>query len=265
MSLADHLRELRRRVIVSVIAIVVGTIVTFVFHEWLIEILTQPYCDLPAKYRAIKGECTLVVGGVLDPFNVTLKLSLYGGLLLASPVWLWQLWQFITPGLYRRERRWALSFVAVSVALFCLGGFVAYITLQNGLRFLLSFATGGISSLLNFNSYLSYVVAMVLVFAVSFEFPLLVVMLNLANVVSYERLRHWTRGVLFGIFCFAAIATPSQDPFTMLALSLPMCLLYGLALLVARVHDRRRGEDASPYAGLADDELSPIDDEPVVR
>jgi sec-independent protein translocase protein TatC len=265
MSLADHLRELRRRVIVSVIAIVVGTIVTFVFHEWLIEILTQPYCDLPAKYRAIKGECTLVVGGVLDPFNVTLKLSLYGGLLLASPVWLWQLWQFITPGLYKRERRWALSFVAVSVALFCLGGFVAYITLQNGLRFLLSFATGGISSLLNFNSYLSYVVAMVLVFAVSFEFPLLVVMLNLANVVSYERLRHWTRGVLFGIFCFAAIATPSQDPFTMLALSLPMCLLYGLALLVARVHDRRRGEDASPYAGLADDELSPIDDEPVVR
>jgi sec-independent protein translocase protein TatC len=265
MSLADHLRELRRRVIVSVIAIVAGTIVTFVFHEWLIELLTQPYCDLPEKYRAIKGECTLVVGGVLDPFNVTLKLSMYGGLLLASPVWLWQLWQFITPGLYQRERRWASVFVAVSVSLFALGAFVAYITLQNGLRFLLSFATGGISSLLNFNSYLSYVVAMVLVFAVSFEFPLLVVMLNLANVVSYERLRHWTRGVLFGIFCFAAVATPSQDPFTMLALSLPMCLLYGLALLVARVHDRQRGEDESPYAGLADDELSPIDDEPVVR
>lgn len=265
MSLADHLRELRRRVIISVIAIVVGTIITFIFNDWLIDVLTQPYCDLPASYRAIPGKCTLVVSGVLDAFNVTLKLSLYGGLLLASPVWLWQLWQFVTPGLYQRERRWALSFVGVSVGLFSLGAFVAYVTLQNGLRFLLSFATGGISSLLTFNSYLSYVVAMVLVFAVSFEFPLIVVMLNLANVVSYERLRHWTRGVLFGIFVFAAVATPSQDPFTMLALSLPMCLLYGLALFAARVHDRRKGENESPYAGLADDELSPIDDEPVVR
>jgi sec-independent protein translocase protein TatC len=265
MSLADHLRELRRRVIISLIAIVAGTIVTFIFNDWLIDVLTQPYCDLPADYRAIPGKCTLVVSGVLDAFNVTLKLSLYGGLLLASPVWLWQLWQFVTPGLYQRERRWALSFVAVSVGLFSLGAFVAYITLQNGLRFLLSFATGGISSLLTFNSYLSYVVAMVLVFAVSFEFPLLVVMLNLANVLSYERLRHWTRGVVFGIFVFAAVATPSQDPFTMLALSLPMCVLFGLALLVTRVHDRRRGERASPYDGLADDELAPIDDEPVVR
>jgi sec-independent protein translocase protein TatC len=265
MSLAEHLRELRRRVIVSLVAVVAGTIVAFVFHEWLIDVLTQPYCDLPEKYRAIQGRCTLYVGGVLDPFNVTLKLSLYAGLLLASPVWLWQLWQFVTPGLYQRERRWALSFVGVSVGLFCLGAFVAYITLQNGLRFLLSFATGGISSLLNFNSYLSYVVAMVLVFAVSFEFPLLVVMLNLANVLSYERLRHWTRGVVFGIFCFAAVATPSQDPFTMLALSLPMCLLYGLSLFVARLHDRRVGRSVSPYDGLADDDLSPIDDEPVVR
>ena len=265
MSLADHLRELRRRVIISAAAIVVGTIVGFVFHGWLVDVLTQPYCDLPEKYRAIQGKCTLVVGGVLDPFNVTLKLSFYAGLLLSSPVWLWQLWQFVTPGLYERERRWALTFVGISVSLFCLGAYVAYITLQNGLRFLLSFATGGISSLLNFNSYLSYVVAMVLVFAVSFEFPLLVVMLNFANIVSYQRLRHWTRGVVFGIFVFAAVATPSQDPFTMLALAMPMCVLYGLALVVTRVHDRRDEQRPSSYDDLADDELSPIDDEPAVH
>lgn len=267
MSLAEHLRELRRRVIISAIAVVVGTAVAFAFHARLIDLVTQPYCDLPQHYRPtlFQGRCSLVVSGVLDPFNVTLRLSLYAGLLLSSPIWLWQLWQFVTPGLYVKERRWALSFVAISVSLFCAGAVVAYVTLQNGLRFLLSFATGGIGSLLNFNNYLSYVVAMVLVFAVSFEFPLLVVMLNLANVVSYERLRSWSRAVIFGVFVFAAVATPSGDPFTMLALSLPMCLLYGLAVLVARVHDRRRAArgDASPYAHLSDDELSRIDDEPV--
>jgi sec-independent protein translocase protein TatC len=268
MTLTEHLRELRRRVIISALAVVVATAVAFAFHHWLLHLLTKPYCDLPAHYRAITGKCTLVVGGVLDPFTVTLRLSLYGGLLLSSPVWLWQLWRFVTPGLYDKERRWAMTFVASSVGLFVAGAVVAYVTLQNGLRFLLGFQGGGIASLLNFNSYLSYVVAMMLVFAVSFEFPLFVVMLNLAGVLTYERLRRWTRGILFGIFVFAALATPSQDPFTMLALSLPMCVLFGAALFVARIHDRRlasRG-DRSAYAHLSDDELSAIDDdEPVVR
>lgn len=263
MSLIEHLRELRRRVIISGLAIVAGTIVAFVFHHWILHLITRPYCDLPAHYRLVQNRCTLVVGGVLDPFTVTLRLSMYAGVLLSSPIWLWQVWQFVTPGLYQRERRWALAFVASSVTLFAAGAVVAYITLQNGLRFLLGFATGGITSLLNFNSYLSYVTAMVLVFAVSFEFPLFVVMLNLANVVSYDRLKRWTRGIIFGIFVFAAVATPSQDPFTMTALALPMCLLYGVAVAVAYVHDRRkeRRGDTSPYAHLADDELSPLDDE----
>jgi sec-independent protein translocase protein TatC len=182
-------------------------------------------------------------------------------------VWTWQLWQFVTPGLYQRERRWALAFVGTSVGLFAAGAVVAYVTLKNGLRFLLGFATGGIASLLNFNSYLSYVVAMMLVFAVSFEFPLVVVMLNFVGVLTYDRLRRWTRGIIFGIFVFAAVATPSQDPFTMTALALPMCLLFAGALVVARIHDRRAAarDATSTYADLADDELSPLDDEPVVR
>ncbi|HEU5034746.1 MAG TPA: twin-arginine translocase subunit TatC [Mycobacteriales bacterium] len=267
MTLTEHLRELRRRVIISAAAIVVATIVAFAFHHWLLHLITRPYCELPESYRAIKGRCTLVVGGVLDPFTVTLRLSLYAGLLLSCPVWLWQLWRFITPGLYDNERKWTLGFVGASVGLFAAGAVVAYITLQNGLRFLLGFATGGIASLLQFDSYLSYVVAMVLVFALSFEFPLLVVMLNLVGVVTFERLRRWTRGIIFGVFVFAAFATPSQDPFTMTALAVPICLLFGLSLLFAYVHDRRvagRG-DTSPYAHLGDDELSPIDDEPAVQ
>jgi sec-independent protein translocase protein TatC len=199
---------------------------------------------------------------------VTLRLSLYAGLLLSSPVWLYQLWRFVTPGLYDKERRWALTFVASSVGLFAAGAVVAYITLQNGLRFLLGFQGGGLASLLNFNSYLSYVVAMMLVFAVSFELPLFIVMLNFAGVLTYDRLRRSTRGIIFGIFAFAALVTPSQDPFTMIALALPMCVLFLGAMLVARVHDRRaaaRG-DRSAYAHLSDDEISPLDDdEPVVR
>jgi sec-independent protein translocase protein TatC len=265
MPLAEHLRELRRRILISLAAITVGTIVAFVFRNHILNLIERPYCSLPPETRFIQDRCTLVVNGVLDPFTVTLRLSMYAGLLLSSPVWLWQLWRFVTPGLYQKERRWAVGFVASSVALFGAGAVVAYITMKNGLRFLLGFATGSITSLLTFPSYLSYFVAMVLVFAVSFEFPLFVILLNLAGVVSYARLRSWTRGIIFGIFVFAAVATPSQDPFTMLALSVPMALLYGLALVVARTHDRRlaRRGDRSDYAHLADDELSPLDDEPV--
>src|SRR4051812_27801401 len=241
MTLAEHLRELRRRIIISAIAVVVGTAVAFVFREHVLHVVTGPYCSLPAKYRFIHDRCTLVVNGVLDPFTVTLRLSLYTGLLISSPVWLWQLWRFITPGLYQNERPWALAFVASSVGLFAAGAFVAYFTMQNGLRFLLGFASpsSGITSLLTFTSYLSYFVAMVLVFAISFEFPLTVIMLNLVGVVSAARLRRWARGIIFGIFAFAAVATPSQDPFTMLALSLPMCVLFVAAYGVAAAHDRR--------------------------
>lgn len=263
MTLAEHLRELRRRLVIASIAVIVGTAVAFAFHGWLMKVITRPYCSLPAHYRFIESKCTLVVTGVLEPFTVTLKLSLYAGLLISSPIWLWQIWRFVTPGLYQRERRWAVSFVASSVLLFAAGAFVAYFTMRNGLRFLLSFATGGISSLLTFSSYLSYFIALVLVFAISFEFPLAIVMLNFAGVVSAARLRHWARGIIFGIFAFAAVATPSQDPFTMLALGVPITLLFALAYGVAAIHDRRlaRRGDRSPYAHLADDELSPLDDE----
>jgi sec-independent protein translocase protein TatC len=264
MTLTEHLRELRRRIVIAALAIIVGTIVAFVFHTHIQQVVTGPYCDLPEHYRALTGKrCTLIVTGILDPFTVTLRLSLYGGLLISAPVWLWQVWKFVTPGLYARERRWAVIFVGGSSALFAAGAAVAYVTMKNGLHFLLGFATGGIGSLPTFSSYLSYFTAMVLVFALSFEFPLAIIMLNLVGVLSADRLRRWTRGILFGIFAFAAVATPSQDPFTMLALAVPISLLYFGAYGVAVLHDRRvaRRGDRSPYAHLADDELSPIDDE----
>src|SRR5436305_588839 len=139
MTLGEHLAELRRRLLISVLAIVVGTIVAFVFHHQILHVLTRPYCNLPASYRYDSTRCALVVTGVLDAFTVTLKLSLYVGLVLSSPVWLWQVWRFVTPGLHQNERRYAIGFVASSVSLFALGAFVAFITLSNGLHFLLSF------------------------------------------------------------------------------------------------------------------------------
>jgi sec-independent protein translocase protein TatC len=255
-----HLRELRRRAIIAALAVVVGTAVAFIFHETMLHALTRPYCALPAHDRLLQGQCTLIVTGVMDAFRLTLKLSLYAGILLSSPVWLYQLWRFITPGLRRHERRYAIWFVAVSLALFTLGGAFAWETLAKGLQFLLGFATGGVASLLSFDSYLSFITAMVLVFGVSFEFPLLIVMLNLTGVLSAARLRRWSRFIVFGIVVFAAGATPSQDPFTMLALAAPLALLYGAALLFAVLHDRRaaRRADADLHAGAADDELSPL-------
>jgi sec-independent protein translocase protein TatC len=267
MTLAEHLYELRNRVIISVVAVILASIVAYIFHSDILDFIKHPYCSLPQNYHVFKGRCTLVVSGVLEPFTVTLKISLYAGALAASPIWLYQIWKFITPGMYSHEKRYAGAFVGASVALFALGAAFAYFTLEKGLHFLLSYATnGGLTSLLNFSSYLSFVVAMILVFAVSFELPLLVVMLNLVGVVSAARLRHWTRGIIMAIFVFAAVATPSQDPITMSALAVPMCLLFGLAVGIATLHDRRVARRGSTiYPDLADDELAPIDDdEPAV-
>jgi sec-independent protein translocase protein TatC len=266
MTLAEHLHELRNRVIISAVAIIVGTVVAYIFHADILRFLTHPYCELPHQYHIVPGRCTLVLPGVLDPFTVALKISLYAGVVLASPVWLYQIWKFITPGLYSHEKRYAVGFVTASVALFALGAGFAYLTLQKGLHFLLGFASGGLTSFLQFDSYLSFVVAMVLIFAVSFELPLAVVMLNLVGVLSAQRLRRWSRGIIFGIFVFAATATPSQDPFTMSALAIPMCLLYGIAVGIATLHDRRVARRGSMlYPNLSDDELSSIDDdEPAV-
>lgn len=263
MSLADHLSELRHRLLISAIAIILGTIISFIFHAHILHFLTTPYCSLPHSYRVINNKCTLIVSGVLDPFTITLKLSLYAGLIISSPIWLYQMWKFITPGLYSHERRYAYAFVGASTFLFLLGGLFAWLTLEKGLRFLLGFATGGLTSLLSFNSYLSFVTAMVLVFAVSFEFPLLVVMLNLVGVLPFDRLRRWTRGTLFGIFVFAAVATPSQDPFTMLALAVPMCVLFGMSLLFAYFHDKRKARNAEPslYEPVSEAEMASMDDD----
>jgi len=264
MSLTEHLTELRNRLAVALVAIVVASIVCFVFEPHIFNFLKAPYCHLPASHRVTVGvnqECRLYFFGIVDGFMIRLKISAIAGIIAASPVWLYQLWSFITPGLHRHERRWSLTFVFASIALFVLGAFFAYLTLSKGLSLLLSFGGNGLASLLDVNKYLSYVTAMLLIFGLSFELPLLVTMLNLAGILPTQKLRDWRRPEIFLVFVFAAVVTPSQDPFTMLALGLPMVLLYEVAVVIGRINDRRKARkgDQSPYAHLGDDEASPLD------
>lgn len=264
MTLVEHLFELRTRLFRCLIALFLGSVIAYVFYRPIFNFLTKPYCSLDASQRLERGRCALAVTGILDSFSVTLKLSLMVGVLLSSPFWLYQLWAFITPGLHRNERRWALSFVGTSIGLFVLGASFAYFTLGRGLKFLLSFADGLIP-VISIDKYLSFVQAMLLIFGVSFEFPLLVVLLNLAGVVSYEKLRGWRRMEIFLVFVVSAFITPSGDPFTLTAMAVPLTLFYEVALLFARSHDKRvaKRDAALAFAGGAGiDETSVIDERP---
>lgn len=253
MTLAEHIRELRNRLGWSLAAIFVLTIVAFFYYKPIFHVIDRPYCTLPAAHRGAGGPgCHLYYFGVLEGFTVRVKVAFIAGVLGASPIWLYQLWAFIAPGLHRSERKWALWFVAASLALFAAGATTAYFILHQGLRFLLQALGNGVQPLIGINQYLSFFTMMLVVFGVAFEFPLLVVMLNMAGIVSFERLRSWRRMEIFLVFAFAAVATPSQDPLSMIAMALPMCLLYEVALIVARIHDRRTAQrDAVTDLSLA--------------
>jgi sec-independent protein translocase protein TatC len=248
MTLTEHLIELRSRLLRAFLAVGAGMVVAFLFYDQVFNVLRHPYCQLEAAHRLGGRECTLIFTGVLDALAVRLRVAMIAGIILSSPLWVYQLWAFVTPGLHRHERRWALTFAACSGALFAAGTIFAYFTLGRALQFLLSFS-GDLTPLIAVDKYLSFVTKMLLIFGASFEFPLLVVMLNLAGVVSARRLAAAWRVIVFGIFVFAALITPSQDPITLCGMALPLSLLYGVALLVAFAHDRRvaRREAASPW------------------
>jgi len=191
MPLTEHLRELRNRIAIALLAFGVASVVCFIFEPHIFNWLKAPYCDLPASKRfspdgQAASNCKLYFFGILDAFTIRLKISMIAAAVVSAPVWLYQLWSFITPGLHRHERRWSLAFVGVSLLLFATGAVFAYLTLPTGLSLLLGFGGDGLVSVLDGNKYLSYVQAMLLIFGLSFEVPLLVTMLNLAGVVSQD-------------------------------------------------------------------------------
>jgi len=277
MTLIEHLYELRYRLSLAVLGVLVSGIAGFLWFQFEVfglpslgTLLTRPYCELPAPPRAdigTDGKCQLLATAPFEAFMLQLKVGLSAGIVLSCPLWLYQLWAFITPGLYERERRFALSFVGIAAALFVGGASLAYYVVAKGLEVLLGFGGGQVVTALTGDRYFSFIMAMLLIFGVSFELPVLVIMLNRAGVVSYARLRSWLRGIIFGLFVFAAVATPSQDPISMLALAGALTVLFLVALVVARYHDRgvARRRAAEGWDSWSDDEASPVDDrvEPV--
>jgi sec-independent protein translocase protein TatC len=265
MTLIDHIRELRNRLLKALLGLSLGMVVGWIFFTPVWHFIQRPYCKIPQPVRLVGTHgCTLVVNGLFDGFFLHLKIIFVVGLIVSSPVWFYQLWAFIAPGLYAREKRWTWAFVGTAVPLFALGGAFAYFAMTRGLHFLLSLVPPGAVPLITVDTYLGYAMAMLLIFGLAFELPLILVILNLARVLTHERIKKWRRLMIFGVFVFAATATPSPDPFSMLLLAIPCVILVELAELFAWLNDRRIARRPSMYEGLADDELAPLEfDDPV--
>jgi sec-independent protein translocase protein TatC len=237
MTLIEHLEELRSRLIVAMSAIAVGSVVGWFLYEPFKDLATGPYCDWiatqpPERYPL---GCNLVFNGLLDAMFVKIKIVAFLGLTIALPVILWELWAFVVPGLTTREKRWAVPFIASSVVLFLAGGTVAFITLPKALDFLLGFAGEGVVPLITFDRYLGFVVLVALAFGVSFLFPVLLVFLELVGVLSTRSLRGFRRYAILVIAIFAAVITPSSDPYTMMAMMIPMYVFYEASIIIGRI------------------------------
>ncbi|MEV8516554.1 twin-arginine translocase subunit TatC [Dactylosporangium sp. NPDC051484] len=269
MTLMEHLRELRTRLFRACLAILIGTIAAWWLANPVVEYIGEPYCSLMAN-RAIQEsvthalpvgwKCPFVQLGVTDVLLLKLKVALWVGLIIASPVWLYQLWAFIAPGLHRNERRWAYLFGGLAAPLFAAGAYLSFVVVSEGLVFLLDMTGPEITTQLEITRYVDFVTGMMLVFGLAFEFPLGVMLANIAGIVTGKRLLGWWRVAVFITFIFAAIATPTADPFGMTALALALSSLYFAAVGFATFNDRRRRRKQPSYAGIGDDEVSSLDD-----
>jgi sec-independent protein translocase protein TatC len=237
MTLVEHLSELRRRLIISLVAVAVGAVVVFALWDFIIDILSEPYARATESETFPDGQ-KLVFLDPLEGFLVRIKVSTYGGIILALPVVLWQVWRFVTPGLYAKEKRYAIPFVVSSVFLFALGAVFAWLTIDKALDFLLGIGGDELQPLLSASKYISLIALMMVAFGAAFELPLLLVFLLLARVVNTAQLRRARRWAIVGIAVFAAVITPSQDPYSLFLLMIPMCIFYEIAILIGRVMHR---------------------------
>jgi sec-independent protein translocase protein TatC len=245
MTLVEHLRELRNRLFICLVAITIGFVVGLFLYDWLFDILLDPYTSVQETARENGIQTESVVSGLATSFILQLKVALVAGIVMTSPIWLYQLWAFIMPGLHSNERKWTLIFISIAGPLFVAGVLLGYYVMPKGLQVLLGFTPDGVTNLVETQDYLN--------------FMLFVVLLNLAGVVKARHLARWRAWIIFGTFVFAAVATPSTDPITMVILAIPMVLLFFVSEIIARFVDRRRGvNEADDYSDLDDDEQSPL-------
>jgi sec-independent protein translocase protein TatC len=239
MSVMEHLGELRTRLIISAVAFVGISVVAFFFYEPLLEFFRRPLCSVDPDLLGEEG-CDLNFFKVFEAFNFRLKMTALIGIALSSPIWLYQLWAFVTPALTTRERRYALPFMVTSILLFVAGATTAYLVLPTGVRFLIGIGGEGLNPVLGAEEYLNFIGLMLLGFGLLFELPLVIFFLGLAEVLTLEQLRSGRRVAIVVIVALAAVVTPSQDPYTMIILSIPLYLSYELTILLLALALRRR-------------------------
>ncbi len=245
MPIMEHLRELRSRIIRSGLAVSIGTVLMLTFYDPVKDFLTQPYQDLCETRPEFKCDGSLFSLGPLDGFSARMRVCVYGGLILALPVVLWQIWRFIVPALSKKEKQYAIPFITSSIVLFSIGGYLAYWTLDKALEFLISWSGEDVTQTYQVTKYISLVVMMMLAFGVGFLTPVLLVFLQLIEIVQpMTLLRQWRQAIMV-IFVLAAVITPSGDPISMLALAIPLSVLYLVAVFVGWLLTRKRSSSYS--------------------
>ena len=259
MALSDHLRELRARILKIAIVVTLALIAALFFFDQIFQLVLEPYTQAREQLAASGKdvETAATIAGAGGPLMLYLTLCGTVAVVVTSPFWLYQIWAFILPGLHPQERKWSRVFAAVAGPLFLAGVVLGYYTLPKGLEILIGLTPGDLINLVEFGDYLSFLIRTLLVFGIAFEIPVFVILLNLAGVLPGRVLGAHRAWIIIGSFVFAAVATPSTDPFTMLFLAVPMVALFGISEVIARTLDRRRAE-ADPAAGIGDDELSPL-------
>lgn len=232
MTLFEHLAELRRRLIVSVIAVTLGAIAAYILFPHILSFFMRPYCETVTLPKG--APCQLNVLNPLDNLSIRLQVAGFGGLFIASPVVLWQIWRFVTPGLRAQEKRYAIPFVLATIALFATGAYVALLTYPKALGFFKSVGTSALHANYTADNYLGLMTLLMIAFGVTFELPVVLVALQLAGVVKPAQLARWRRAAIIIITVFAAVVTPSSDPFSMLAMAIPMLVFYEASIIIGR-------------------------------
>jgi sec-independent protein translocase protein TatC len=255
MALSDHFREFRARIVKIALIWIIGFVVSLYFHDQILKVLVDPYMQAQAVLP--NGTTKPVTNGAGAGLMLYLKICALATGICTAPLWLYQLWAFVLPGLHRHEKKWTAIFVVIAGPLFLLGVALGYLTLPKGLEVLIGFTPDNFLNLVDFNDYITFFSRTLFMFGIAFEIPVFVVLLNMAGVVKGKSLAKHRSWMIIGVFVFAAVATPSTDPFTMTAMAVPMVLLFLLSEVIARFNDRRR-EARRPNAGLSPDEASVI-------